>query len=48
MRVHVTRVEDQTGTVQQAAVVIAAQDQHGRFVLNVLIDEELRVVRGIG
>lgn len=48
MRMHVTRVEDQTGPVQQAAVVIPTQDQHGRLVLNILVDEELCVVRGIG
>lgn len=48
IRVHLAGVEDQPGAMQQTAVVIVAKNKDGRLVLDVLVDEELRVVRGIG
>lgn len=35
--VHIARVEDETGTVKQTTKVIVAQDEHRRFVLNILV-----------
>ena len=46
--VHEGGVEDESRTVQHAAVVIAAQNENRCLVLNVLVEQELCVVRGVG
>lgn len=45
---HIARVEDEAGTVEQTTKVIVAQDEDRCFVLNILVHKELRVVCGIG
>lgn len=45
--VHCACIEYQSGTMQHAARVCGAQNEHGRFVANLLIGEEKCVVCGI-
>lgn len=47
-RIHRTRVEHQSGPVQQTPRVLLPQDQHRRFVLDLLVRDQRHIVRLVG